>query len=140
VPIRHTEKGWYWGSKGPFKTKTKALSVQGAAYASGYKGENLEKESLMKIIEEVFEEFLEERDYKKEAERLRQTDPKARDKHAARNRSRRKAEKDGLAKKGDGNDVHHPEGYSDDAKTVVEPALKNRGRKEKSRTKGYNKK
>tara|TARA_R110000824_G_scaffold369080_1_gene558479 strand:+ start:730 stop:1149 length:420 start_codon:yes stop_codon:yes gene_type:complete len=139
MPIRHTEKGWYWGSKGPFKTKKKALSVQGAAYASGYKAESLEKESLMKIIEEVLEEFLEERDYKKEAERLRQTDPNAREKHAARNRSRRKAEKDGVAKKGDGNDVHHPEGYFDDAKTIVEPSSKNRGRKEKSRIKGYKK-
>ena len=37
MPIRHTDKGWYWGSKGPFKTKAKALSVARAAYASGYK-------------------------------------------------------------------------------------------------------
>ena len=38
MPIRRTSKGWYWGSKGPFKTKNKALQVQKAAYASGYKG------------------------------------------------------------------------------------------------------
>jgi len=140
MPIRHTDKGWYWGSKGPFKSKKKALSVQTAAYASGYKGEKIKKESLMKIIEEVLEEFLAERDYEKEAKRLRQTDPEARKKHAARNRSRRKAEKDGRAKKGDGKDVHHPEGYLDGSKTVVEPSSKNRGRKEKSRTKGYKRK
>lgn len=37
MPIRHTSEGWWWGSKGPFSTKKKALQVQGAAYASGYK-------------------------------------------------------------------------------------------------------
>lgn len=39
MPIRKTDKGWYWGSKGPFDTKAKALSVARAAYASGYKKE-----------------------------------------------------------------------------------------------------
>jgi hypothetical protein len=29
-----------WGSKGPFPTKAKALSVARAAYASGYKSED----------------------------------------------------------------------------------------------------
>lgn len=37
MPIRHTKKGWYWGSKGPFKTKKKAQAVARAAHASGYK-------------------------------------------------------------------------------------------------------
>ena len=37
MPIRHTDKGWYWGSKGPFPTKAKALQVARSAYASGYK-------------------------------------------------------------------------------------------------------
>jgi len=37
MPVRKTSKGWYWGSKGPFKTKTKARKVEKAAYASGYK-------------------------------------------------------------------------------------------------------
>jgi hypothetical protein len=37
MPIRKTSKGWYWGSKGPFKTKKKAGEVGKAAYASGYK-------------------------------------------------------------------------------------------------------
>lgn len=37
MPIRHTDKGWFWGSKGPFDTKAKALAVGRAAYASGYR-------------------------------------------------------------------------------------------------------
>lgn len=37
MPIRQTEKGWYWGSRGPYRTKGKAMEVQKAAYASGYK-------------------------------------------------------------------------------------------------------
>jgi hypothetical protein len=39
MPFRHTDKGWYWGSKGPFASKAKALQVARAAYASGYKEE-----------------------------------------------------------------------------------------------------
>lgn len=37
MPVRKTSKGYYWGSKGPFKTKKKAEQVAKAAYASGYK-------------------------------------------------------------------------------------------------------
>lgn len=37
MPIRKTDKGWFWGSKGPFASKAQALSVARAAYASGYK-------------------------------------------------------------------------------------------------------
>lgn len=37
MPIRKTNKGWYWGNKGPFASKAKALQVARAAYASGYK-------------------------------------------------------------------------------------------------------
>ena len=37
MPIRKTDKGWYWGGQGPFATKSKALAVARAAYASGYK-------------------------------------------------------------------------------------------------------
>ena len=40
MPIRKTDKGWFWGSKGPFATKQKAIDVGRAAYANGYKGEN----------------------------------------------------------------------------------------------------
>lgn len=40
MPIRHTDKGWFWGSKGPFPSKAKALQVARAAHASGFKEEN----------------------------------------------------------------------------------------------------
>lgn len=39
MPFRHTDKGWFWGSKGPFPTKTKAIQVARAAHASGFKEE-----------------------------------------------------------------------------------------------------
>ena len=37
MPIRKTDKGYYWGSKGPFATRAQAVRVAAAAYASGYK-------------------------------------------------------------------------------------------------------
>ncbi len=40
-----------WGSKGPFPTKAKALSVARAAYASGYKGEDAKNISKILITE-----------------------------------------------------------------------------------------
>jgi uncharacterized protein len=49
MPIRRTAKGWYWGSKGPFKTKAKARQVERAAYASGYKG-NAKTKKLPKRV------------------------------------------------------------------------------------------
>lgn len=39
MPLRNVNGKWYWGSKGPFDTKAKALAVARAAYAHGYKGE-----------------------------------------------------------------------------------------------------
>lgn len=39
MPLRKTDKGWFWGSKGPFPSKDKALAVARAAYASGYNEE-----------------------------------------------------------------------------------------------------
>lgn len=39
MPLRKTDKGWFWGSQGPFDSKAKALSVARAAYASGYREE-----------------------------------------------------------------------------------------------------
>ena len=39
MPFRHTDKGWYWGSKGPFPTKLKAVQVAAAAHANGFKEE-----------------------------------------------------------------------------------------------------
>ena len=39
MPIRKTSAGWFWGSKGPFATKAKAVAVGQAAHASGFKEE-----------------------------------------------------------------------------------------------------
>jgi len=50
MPYRHTDKGWFWGSKGPFPTKAKAMQVAKAAYASGYKEES--------IMENIIGEFV----------------------------------------------------------------------------------
>ena len=47
MPFRHTDKGWFWGSKGPFKTKAKALQVARAVYASGYKEESVMDKSIV---------------------------------------------------------------------------------------------
>lgn len=39
MPITKDRDGWWWGGKGPFDTKSKALAVARAAHASGFKGE-----------------------------------------------------------------------------------------------------
>ena len=39
MPLVKKPNGWYWGSKGPFTSKAKALSVARAAYAHGYREE-----------------------------------------------------------------------------------------------------
>lgn len=57
MPIKHTNKGWYWGGQGPFDTKAKALAVARAAYSHGYKGEaELNEGSIM--IEEFLSRLL----------------------------------------------------------------------------------
>jgi hypothetical protein len=50
MPLRHTKAGWMWGSKGPFPSKAKALSVARAAYANGYKGEGDDKKKSEPLI------------------------------------------------------------------------------------------
>lgn len=51
MPIRHTDKGWYWGSKGPFATRAKAQQVANAAYASGYQEEyQMDKSKVAEFI------------------------------------------------------------------------------------------
>ena len=40
MPLVKKPSGWFWGSKGPFDSKTKALAVARAAYAHGYNGES----------------------------------------------------------------------------------------------------
>lgn len=44
MPLVKKQSGWFWGSKGPFDSKAKALSVARAAYAHGYKGESIEQQ------------------------------------------------------------------------------------------------
>lgn len=50
MPIRHTDKGWFWGSQGPFDSKAKALQVARAAYSSGYKEQIMEKNIVGEFI------------------------------------------------------------------------------------------
>ena len=38
VTVEKRKDGWYWGSRGPFKTLRKVEEVQQAAYLSGSKG------------------------------------------------------------------------------------------------------
>lgn len=37
MPVVKKPDGWYWGQKGPFDTKQKAVQVGQAAHASGFK-------------------------------------------------------------------------------------------------------
>lgn len=37
MPVKKKGNKFYWGSKGPYKTKKQAQAVARAAYASGYK-------------------------------------------------------------------------------------------------------
>lgn len=60
MPLTHKKDGWYWGSKGPFDSKAKALAVSRAAFANGYKSE-FNKQSLnvleQKKIPALFKKF-----------------------------------------------------------------------------------
>jgi hypothetical protein len=42
MPISKKSDGWYWGSKGPFDTKQKAIQVGQAAHASDFKEANMD--------------------------------------------------------------------------------------------------
>ena len=66
MPLVKKQSGWFWGSKGPFDSKAKALSVARAAYAYGYKGESIEQQyrnvlkqelKLQATIKEKSEDF-----------------------------------------------------------------------------------
>ena len=51
MPVHKKDDGWYWGSKGPFPTKQKAIQVGQAAYANGYKEEaQMNKELTAEFI------------------------------------------------------------------------------------------
>lgn len=47
MPIRKTNQGWFWGSKGPFATKQKAIDVGRAAHASGYEEEEMTDKAIV---------------------------------------------------------------------------------------------
>jgi hypothetical protein len=74
------------------------------------------------------------RNYRKEYDKF-QSSKKEKKNRAKRNKNRRKLMKGGKVSKGDGMDIHH-----EGDKLTVEPASKNRGRKEKSRLKGSTRK
>lgn len=50
MPIRNDKDGWWWGSKGPFDTKSQALTVARAAHASGYKEQSMNKEDVADFL------------------------------------------------------------------------------------------
>jgi len=47
MPVKQTDKGWFWGSKGPFSTKQQAVNVGRAAYAHGFKEEAIMEKSII---------------------------------------------------------------------------------------------
>ena len=75
------------------------------------------------------------RDYDREYQ-LYQSSAKQKAERASRNSARRSALRKGLVHKGDGQDVHHPNGVMDNSHTRVISASTNRGIHEKSRLKG----
>ena len=50
MPIVKKQDGWYWGSKGPFATKQKAIQVGHAARANGFKEESMDKSVVGEFI------------------------------------------------------------------------------------------
>ena len=57
MPLVKRTSGWFWGSKGPFTTKAKALAVARAAYAHGYKGEDAKSANPSSL--DILEKFCE---------------------------------------------------------------------------------
>ena len=53
MPLVKKPSGWFWGSKGPFDSKAKALAVARAAYAHGYKGESVEQQYKAVLEQEL---------------------------------------------------------------------------------------
>lgn len=50
MPIIKDKDGWWWGSKGPFDSKAKALAVARAAHASGFKEESMNKNTTADML------------------------------------------------------------------------------------------
>ena len=46
MPIMKKSDGWYWGSKGPFDTKQKAVQVGQAAHAAGAESDEAAKKPI----------------------------------------------------------------------------------------------
>ena len=59
MPIKKTDKGWYWGSKGPFNSKKKAQEVAQAAHASGYQ-KSFQEGNITKLIESIVHDLRKE--------------------------------------------------------------------------------
>jgi hypothetical protein len=74
------------------------------------------KSQLREIIREELQNLYEERDYKKEYEEYH-SKPEQKRRRAGRNNARRKMERLGYVKKGDGKDVHHRNGNTWDNST-----------------------
>lgn len=49
MPVTKKPDGWYWGGKGPFKSKEKATEVGQAAYAGGYKKKGSKKKKASNV-------------------------------------------------------------------------------------------
>ena len=80
------------------------------------------REYIRKEIKSIFED----RDYKREYEQY-QSKPEQKKRRAQRNAARRKLERLGKVKKGDGKDVHHTTGNPlNNSKLAVKSASKNR--------------
>lgn len=74
------------------------------------------------------------RNYKQEYREFHSR-PEQKRRRALRNRARRRALRQGLVRKGDGKDLHHPNGLHSD-RVVVMDRSRNRGMAEKSRLPG----
>jgi len=59
MPIKKTDKGWYWGSKGPFNSKKKAQEVAQAAHASGYQ-KSFQEGNITKLLESIVHDLKKE--------------------------------------------------------------------------------
>ena len=91
----------------------------------------MSEERLRKYIRKEIKSIFEERDYKKEYEEYH-SKPEQKNRRAGRNAARRKMERLGKVKKGDGKDVHHRNRNTNDnsAKNLTAiPKSKNRSMK-----------
>ena len=59
MPIKRTDKGWYWVSKGPLNSKKKAQEVAQAAHASGYQ-KSFQEGNITKLLESIVHDLKKE--------------------------------------------------------------------------------